>query len=195
MRKNFGFTLIELLVVIGVMVVVGTIGADLLMTTFKASNKTNITNQVRQNGSLVVDSMERTLRGGQKLYDINNAEIISNQNCLKSITVGNPGPPTTYTRFFFQEESSSNGFVALSTKPSLIDLPTSAAATDSLTNLTATSGVSLQPGACISVTADTSGKPPLVGISLSFSQAKEAPSRQDFQANIKFETTVSLRTY
>ena len=37
--------------------------------------------------------------------------------------------------------------------------------------------------------------PPIVAVSFSVSQGVDAPSRQDFLANVSFQTTISLRGY
>ena len=60
--SNAAFTLIEVIVVVGMMVVVIGIGAGLMVNVIRGTNKAAITNLMRQNASIALDSIERDTR-------------------------------------------------------------------------------------------------------------------------------------
>src|SRR3990167_10128021 len=62
--KALGFTLIEFLVVLGILAI--TVSATLLFLTsvLRGSNKANIIAEVKQNGQVVLESLERQIRNG-----------------------------------------------------------------------------------------------------------------------------------
>lgn len=59
---NAAFTLIEVIVVVGMMVVVIGIGAGLMVNVIRGTNKAAVTNLMRQNASIALDSIERDTR-------------------------------------------------------------------------------------------------------------------------------------
>ena len=58
-----GFTLVEFVVVIGILGF--TVGATMLFlnSVLKGANQTNVTQEVKQNGQIVLDSLDRQIRG------------------------------------------------------------------------------------------------------------------------------------
>ena len=196
-----GFTLFELLVVVAVMIVIGLVGSDILINVVKGSNKVEIINKVKQNGSSVLDQMERKIRSATVVYSSVNGngtgvvvDAINNGQCLTQIITKSAGPPDVYTKFFLVAEGAQNGYIATAQAATLASLPVSAALSQSITNTDGVSGVSLASGACFDTTY-SAGYPLVVTISFTLQQAKNAPSRQDFVATVPFKTTISLRTY
>lgn len=62
-----GFTLIELLVVTAVMGVLAIVSATVISNVLRSANKTNIINEVRQNGNIVIDKFERELKQAERV--------------------------------------------------------------------------------------------------------------------------------
>ena len=68
----------------------------------------------------------------------------------------------------------------------------------SVTNQDPVSGVDVSNADCsFTVTELNTGteNPDIVAVSFTINQGINAPSRKDFQANVKFQTTISLRGY
>lgn len=62
-----GFTLIELLVVTAVMGILAVVSATIISNVLRSANKTNIINEIRQNGNLVIDKFERELKQAERV--------------------------------------------------------------------------------------------------------------------------------
>ena len=62
-----GFTLIELLVVTAVMGVLAIVSATIISNVLRSQNKTNVTNEVRQNGDLVISKFERDVKQAESV--------------------------------------------------------------------------------------------------------------------------------
>lgn len=56
-----GYTLVELLAVIIILVVVGTIITSILVSSLRGGNKSNTTNDVRQNGNYIISQMSKMI--------------------------------------------------------------------------------------------------------------------------------------
>lgn len=176
-KNKFGFTLVELLVVLGLLSI--TVGSTLLFltSTLKGSNSAAITAEVKQNGQSVLDSIERQIRGATNVEKIDDNQIkLTKQDGT-----------TLYIKCTPFVAGVSNGWIG-----------TSATENGTYTSLTnkkeLVSGISVDN--CIfNVTASSGGgsSPPVVSVEFTMSQGISAPSRSDFIANAKFQTTISLR--
>src|SRR3989344_1028540 len=71
--KTKGFTLIELLVVLGILA--AAVGASMIFLTsvLKGTNQANVTAEVKQNGQVVLDSLEKQIRGATDVECANSA--------------------------------------------------------------------------------------------------------------------------
>jgi prepilin-type N-terminal cleavage/methylation domain-containing protein len=168
-----GFTLLEILVVIAIITVVGTMSTQIFLGLIRSSNKTNIQNEVRQNGSFVVDRMERDIRG-------------STGATLTGSTQLNLTQPdgTAVTYLCTVGTSSSNGGITRD------DSVTSSG--QQLLNVTsATTGVKVS--ACTFALQGAS--PVLVQIDFTLTQAYNSPVRTDLTVTQPFTTRVALRSY
>lgn len=168
--KNFsaqrGFTLVELLVVIAVMSVIGTISTDLFSSVIRGGNKANVINEVKQNGQQALDVMERYIR---------NAATVS-------------GPSTTELDLNVADQP-----VIFKCTGGKITMQVGTAPVRDLTNTNSQSGVKVRECAFTVTLAGTA--PGVVKIDLTLDQAAADSSRQEFKADVKLSTTVSLRTY
>ena len=187
---SLGFTLVEVLVVLGILSIV--VGSSLIFLTsvIKGTNQANVTAEVKQNGQIVFDTLERQVRNAT------NVQIIST-NFIKLIR---SGKDPLYLKCFPSVSETSNGWIGTSVRSESAIPPTPADVDfTSLTNNTdLVSGVDIvcstgPPG--FDVIPSSSTAPPIVTINFTVNQGIKAPSRQDFVANAQFQTTISLRQY
>jgi prepilin-type N-terminal cleavage/methylation domain-containing protein len=175
-----GFTLVELLVVLGLLSI--TVGSTLLFltSTLKGSNSAAITAEVKQNGQSVLDSLERQIRGATNAARVVPADPTQ-------IVLTKQDNTSLYIKCTPAVANVSNGWIG-----------TSAISTGPFTPLTnkddIVSGISVD-NCLFNVTASSGGgsSPPVVSMEFTMSQGISAPSRADFVANAKFQTTISLR--
>ena len=191
--KN-GFTLLEFLVVIGLLSL--TIGSILLFLTsvLKGTNQANVTSEVKQNGQVVLDSLESQIRNATDavcLEDINNnlCDIPSDPTTHVKLLRTNADP--LHIRCVPAVGQTQNGKIdiAVSDNPADSDYT-------SITSQDTVSGVNIED--CeFSVIPSLGGvsAPPIVSVNFKVNQGVAAPSRQDFLANVDFQTTISLRGF
>ena len=194
-----GFTLIEFLVVLGVLGIA--IGSALLVLTsvLRGTNQANITIEVKQNGQAVLDTLESQIRNAKDAVALPSGAVAGAPSAIQ-LTLADG----TYLFLvcFDTVGTSANGFVGSVGPVSSSSVP-SPGSFIPLTNRDTTSGVDVGcvspcPTNCTFSVIPASGgtaKPAIVKINFSASQGVAAPSRQDFKANVRFETTISLRRY
>lgn len=186
--RKTGYTLIEFLVVVGILALV--VGSTTLFLTsvLRGTNKSNVTGEVKQNGQVVLDSLERQIRGASDVVWMSSSYII---------LVRNDDLPL-HIQCFGQTSGSSpkNGRIGI--VKAAVDQVSSMASYVSISNDDVISGVNIVNCQFNYIPADLSsgaGAPGLVSVEFEATQAINAPSRVEFQANAKFATTISLRTY
>jgi len=189
-----GYTLIELLIVLGIMTM--TVGAltVFLTSVFRGTNKANASAEVKQNGQVVLDSLERQIRGATNVVDKDFVVDVPLDNyimlerkignplhiaCIRELTDNyksriavreDPRPNPTFTEFEPGWRSISN---------------------DDWDN-----GISINP-CTITVspaTISSSGLPVPAVVSISFTANKDS-KRVEFTGKADFRTTISLRQY
>lgn len=116
-RKVTGFTLVEMLVVLAVLSIVGTLILTIFTRTLKGSNKAQIIGSIKQNGQLILETMDKTIRNADHLICV----CPSSDYCPPTMVRPEGGVIKSnlvvvkdgiYTRFdFIIPSSSSNGFV------------------------------------------------------------------------------------
>ena len=192
-----GFTLVELLVVIGILGTV--VGSSLLFLTdiLKGSNQAEVVSEIKQNGQVVLDVIDRQIR---------NAESVEN------FTVSFMTPPVPVDVIKLNKPNTTNGYyiacfnrdIAASPKKNgwigIMNSPTPPALASDFLKLTNTSEVSGIDVECDTSTFAVSGLPggsypQVVQVRFKVSQGVEAPKRLDFNAISEFKTTISLRRY
>src|SRR3990167_5734120 len=181
-----GFTLLEFLVVIGLLSI--TIGSILLFLTsvLKGTNQANITSEVKQNGQVVLDTLESQIRNATDA----ECRLVSGSDCFDVKLIRVNADPLRI-RCVDPVGQTENGRIEIAS--SLLDDPVNFT---SITNTDLKSGVSV--GDCkFNVVASSGGvsAPPIVAVSFKVNQGVAAASRADFMANVSFQTTISLRGY
>lgn len=180
------FTLIEFLVVLGILAVA--VGSALLVlsSVLRGTNQSNVTAEVKQNGQSVLDNLDSQIRNATEATDDDSGKYIR--------LVRPNADPLSIKCFYDSEPKSQNGWIGTAITDVL------APADSSYTPLTnkndLVSGVDIN-NCNFEVAASSLGgaSPAIVSISFEVSQARGAPSRQDFVASVKFQTTISLRKY
>lgn len=94
--KKSGFTLIEALVVIGVLSVIGMIILNVFSRSLRGSNKSQILGSIKQNGQLVLENMDKTIRNSDNV--VCPAEKFPDP---KTLVVRSAG---IYTRYRFTDD-------------------------------------------------------------------------------------------
>ena len=181
-----GFTLLEFLVVIGLLSI--TIGSILLFLTsvLKGTNQANITSEVKQNGQVVLDTLESQIRNATDA----DCMLVSGSDCL-DVKLFRVNADPLRIRCVSPVGQTENGRIEIAS--SALDDPTNFT---SITNTDVKSGVSV--GNCkfnIVLSSGGVSAPPIVAVSFTVSQGVAAASRSDFVANVDFQTTISLRGY
>lgn len=195
MKKN-GFTLIEFLVVFAIIAMVGGITSDLFLGILRGSNKANITNEIKQNGSYALSFMERTVRNSAALIALENPDgkklVLQDQEEAKCIRFEIEPQPVDNSR-----NGSISVTAALACRFSGSDFDEegtfSGYTSRFLTNTDTKNGVSVTEGNF--VVSNPIGSPATVSISFTLSQGVKAPSRSEYKAAETFQTLISLRTY
>lgn len=173
--------MIEFLVVLGVLAI--TVGSALLVLTsvLRGTNQANVTAEVKQNGQAVLDTLESQIRNAKDAEDLDPLPAGASDGVSLTLADG-----TLFTIVCFPAGANSNGWIATST----------GAAYSSMTNQDLIAGVDVVDCNLRVVSASVGGtNSAIVSVSFVMSQGKDAPSRQDFKADVKFETTISLRNY
>ena len=191
-----GFTLIELLVVLGILT--AAVGASLIFLTsvLKGTNQANVTAEVKQNGQVVLDSLEKQIRGATSAVVITGSGLPGGAT-KDGVNLALPTGRSLYLVCFDTDPiAKSNGWIGVAdVSPGT---PTNAFSNyNSVTNKDNISGVDVKNCDFSVQQASTTGTaaPAVVSISFVMNQGIQAPSRADFLANAKFETTISLRNY
>lgn len=175
-----GFTLIEMLVALTILAIATTSTLLFLTNILKGSNQSNITQEVKQNGQVVLDSLERQIRNGRDANNIdsNSIQIVIDDN------------NSFYIRCF-PTAALANGYIGAVTKSSSPALSDYVPVTN---NNPAHPEAGIDVASC-TLRVDKNASPPVVTIKFTMNQGLGAPSRQDFQANVAFQDTISLRNY
>lgn len=172
MINKKGFTLLELLVVTAILGVLIGISSTVFISILRSQNKTNITNEVRQNATLAIDLFERDVRSASDI----NPRIPNNIVTLEGADNG------FEVVWECEEIPGDNGVLKRNGV--------------SVTNTEKQTGVGIDcggPGAFTFVVSDSSA--PIVTMRFDALQGVDAPSRADYEIKLAFETTVGVRDF
>lgn len=184
LHKNLGFTLVELLVVIALFSLLASVGADIFAPMIRAYNKTNVQNEVNQNGRYTLSLLEQQIRNAKRIVSFNSDTISS------SIQIEDYG--NNLVTFDRGEETvgcpagKNNGFLRLTR------LGRNPLSNVSLTNRDKRKGVNVKN---FVIDVNTLVSPNVVSFKLQISQACGASLNVDYLAETVFSTTVALRNY
>lgn len=188
--QNFqrGYTLIELLAVITIVVVVGVIVAGILISSLRGGSKSNVLDNVRQNGNYAITQMSKMIIYAQSFNGVSRDGGNSyTTNCIvnpPSSPSSSPTPsPVPIEYQYIKITSFDGGQTIFSCSNSTI-----ASNGASLIDVSTVSLVSCS----FTCTQDNLGQAPTIGINMTLSQ-NTTSSFAEKQATIPFQTSVTLR--
>lgn len=189
MKKNQksqeGYTLVELLAVMAIVVVVGVIVAGILISSLRGGNKSNVLDNVRQNGNDAIAQVAKMITYSQNFNGVSTDGVSYKTNCTQEIP---PSPSPTPAPIVYQYIKitsfdggqtvfSCNGSMLASNGASLID----------------TSTVSVVPNSCYFTCRQTNfGQAPTIGINLTLSD-NNSSNFAEKKASVSFQTSVTVR--
>ena len=211
MRKrilNFqsGYTLIELLAVITIVVVVGVIITGILISSLRGGSKSNVLDNVRQNGNSTITQMSKMIiyaqsfngisdgtfdNNGNRVYITNCSQIISSSPSPSSPPSPTPTPmPKEYQ--YIKITSFDGGITVFGCNDSN-DIPPSTIASNGASMIDTTPETGVKVSSCsFTCSQDGYGFPPTIGINFTLSQ-NTTSSFAEKQAIIPFQTSVTIR--
>lgn len=188
------FTLVETLVVIGILSAIVGVTLVFLTNILRGSNQASITADVKQNGQIVLDSIDRQIRNATSVRQFIGPD---SSNAIElELSSGD----YAYLACFNGVSNTKNGRIGIANVPAQGEPAQASYLT--LTNVDIVSGVDIicnspcLPNCTFSVAGSPSDPfPQIVSIGFKVSQGVAAPSRTDFKASAEFKTTISLRKY
>lgn len=200
-----GFTLLEVVIAIAVVGMLGVMLSDTLIQTLRVRNKTRVVNQIKQNGQVVMDKIEKILREQDKVVGLPCS--VGSPAEPKLLLYKKSGGEQIYSLVRFVPKitigtSKRNGYAAVSyfvnpstplTCPSAD--PTTAASTEELNSQTDfQNGVSVEGGSF--AYTPTAGFKDQVTVSFKVEpgiDAGLAPENLGPSGGVEFKTTIQLR--
>lgn len=184
-----GFTLIEFIVVLGILGFIVTSTVLFLNAVLRGANQTNITQEVKQNGQAILDSLDKQVRGSMAVSGIGSGPDYT------TIELTRPNGDPLYIKCLIATATQND---RIGTAVSASGPPASDSSYASISNDNRVSGVEVT-GCKFNITAASVAQgnmvPAVVKVSFTANQGLDAPYRQDFAASAPFVTTISLRTY
>ncbi len=183
--KNFdrGYTLIELLAVIAIVVVVGVIVAGILISSLRGGSKSNVLDNVRQNGNHAITQMSKMIIYAQSFNGVSTNGGFYKTNCYQAIPPSPSPTPAPIAYKYIKITSFDGGQTIFSCSGSTI-----ASNGASLIDISTTSLVSCY----FSCTQTNFGQAPTIGINFTLSQ-NTSSNFAEKQATIPFETSITIR--
>lgn len=207
MRKrifNFqlGYTLIELLAVITIVVVVGVIITGILISSLRGGNKSNVLDNVRQNGNSTITQMSKMIIYAQSFNGMSDGTVDSNgnrvyiTNCTQIISPSpSPSSPPTPTpkEYHYIKITSFDGGTTVFGCNGLNDIPPNTIASNGASMIDTTLETGVKVSSCsFTCSQDGYGFPPTIGINFTLSQ-NTTSSFAEKKAIIPFQTSVTIR--
>ena len=193
-----GYTLVELLAVMAIVVVVGIIITGILISSLRGGSKSNVLDNVRQNGNDAITQISKMIIYAQYFNGVSSNGISYTTNCAQSISPS-PSPVSTPTPIKYKsiKTTSFDGGITIFSCNGPTDTPpnTLASQSGSLTpiSLIDTSTVLLVENSCYFSCIQTNfGQAPTIGINFTLSQITLS-SFAEKQATIPFQTSVTIR--
>jgi len=180
--KPTGFTLIELLVVTAILGILIGVSSSVFIGILRSQNKTNATNEVRQNANLVIDLLERDVRGARSIQPTGSQNLVTLS-----------GTPSGDIEWECREEvimPLTNGYIRRRVLPSVT--------WQDITNKDTQTGVSIDcspPTFSFAFNVSSGTTSQIITVRFNARQALLSPQRTDFQIELPFETTVGTRQF
>ena len=200
-----GFTLIELLVVTAILGILVGISSSVFVGILRSQNKTNATNEVRQNANLAIDLFERDIRSAQQISVIAGPPppLIPNTNFGTKyngiLVVLHDGSEIRWYCDTTDTSFSGNGaiFRDINNSHTGGNWNSAIEAEEYITNIDPRSGVNIDcsdggGNGVFQLTGGTGGNQ-LVTFEFTARQGVSAPARNDYQIELKFRTTLGTR--
>jgi len=196
-----GFTLIELLVVTAILGILVGISSTVFVGILRSQNKTNATNEVRQNANLAIDLFERDIRSASSIVGLNGST--SSLEPDTTVGLGFNGilvllQDGSQIKWYCAttDTFSGNGAIIRDTNNSHEPnwLTGGVETEEYITNVDPKSGVNIECGDGTDgafIVTGTNNQ--LVKMEFTAKQGVNAPARNDYQIELKFQTTLGTR--
>jgi prepilin-type N-terminal cleavage/methylation domain-containing protein len=189
--RNFqeGYTLVELLAVMSIVVVVGVLVAGILTSSLRGGSKSNVLDNVRQNGNFAITQISKMISYSQSFNGISADGFFYTTNCTQVIPASPAPLPTPIVYKYIKITSFDGGTTVFGCNgPNDIPPNTIASGTSSLIDTSSVSVVSCS----FSCTQADFGQAPTIGINLTLSQINPSNFAEK-GATVPFQTSVTIR--
>lgn len=187
-KNHKGFTLVELLVVITVLITVGIVSVQIITSSLRGTNKTNLIDTVRQNGNYAISQMAKAIQYSEEFLGLSPDDSAgSYTRTCPSSPADPPVPVTTSYKYIkikpFDEEIIKYGC---------------GIAGDEITSNTSplinTSSVAVSD-CSISCTQAGVADPPIITVFFKLSPKNPGTLFEQILSPITFQTSVTMRNY
>lgn len=188
-----GFTLVELLASIIVFVAVGAVISGIVTSTLRGTNKTNVIENIRQNGNYTLAQMSKNIEYAQTFGGLSNNGVDYVTSCP---VLPAPTPPVPNTTIYtFIKITPPNGSPTIyNCTGSTLTVSTLNGTTPTPTPLMDTNSFDLT-GCSLSCTQTSSTDIPIIGISFSLKPKNPNGLVENSSPPILFQTSVTIRNY
>lgn len=184
-----GFTLVELLASIVVLVAVGSIIAGIITSSLRGANKTNVVENLRENGNYAISQISRTIEYAQTLngFSDNGTDYATSCPFSASLTP-TPAPAETPYRFV-KVTSFNNNVTEYSCSASMpVTITANGASLIDMSSITLTDCVI----ACVQTRATDI---PIIKIGFKLGPKNPTGVVETSSPPILFETSITIRNY
>jgi len=174
-KRNCGFTLIEILIVIALMAVLTGVGADLFVNSLKAYQKSQIMNQLSQNGNYTMSTILNIARNAKEVIITDNGKTLE-----------------------IKEQSSTSTYFKIKASPQdqrvgIITKKVGEGTEETITNSNPSSGIDIDTGASSFEVTGGDGTPQTLTVTLRISQAPDTPINRAYETSITLTNSVIIR--
>lgn len=189
LRQQKGFTLVELLASIIILVAVGSIVAGIITASLRGTNKTNLIENIRENGNYTISQIARTIEYAQVFNGLSNDGIGYTTICPFSASPTPPPTPPPPPQYKFIKVTPPNS------DPIVYSCATPLTITANDASLIDTSSIALTD--CVIACAQSRATDIPI-IKISFKLGPKTPTgiaENNSLSSILFETSVTIRNY